>query len=41
VAVEDEDFARAMERMYEGDLTHATEIVLLRSFGAQPSSETG
>jgi hypothetical protein len=29
VAVEDEDFARAMERMYKEDLTHATEIVLL------------
>jgi cardiolipin synthase len=28
VAVEDRQFAAAMERMYENDLTHATEIVL-------------
>lgn len=30
VAVEDEEFARAMERMYEEDLEHATEIVIGR-----------
>jgi len=39
LAVEDDDFARAIERMHEEDLTHATEIVLLRTLSAQPSSD--
>jgi cardiolipin synthase len=30
VAVEDDDFARAMEAMYEDDLRHSTEVVLER-----------
>jgi hypothetical protein len=35
LAVEDDDFARAMGRMYEEDLIHAAEIVLLRPVDAE------
>jgi cardiolipin synthase len=36
VAVEDEAFARAMERMYEQDLRHSTEIVLGKHHRVRP-----
>jgi hypothetical protein len=39
VAVEDEDFARVMERMRVEDLMRATEIVLLRPLSSQPPSD--
>ncbi len=36
VAIEDEDLALAMERMYLEDLTHSTEIILDRRHSARP-----
>ena len=36
VAVEDEPFARAMEQMYQEDLSHSTEIVLSRHHRVRP-----
>lgn len=39
VAVEDEEFALRMERMYIEDLARSTEIVLGRRYAAQPAQE--
>ena len=38
VAIEDANFAAQMEALYEEDLTHATEIVLLRQNRVRPDA---